>query len=394
MEIAITFGFMVLILASEAFFSGSEIAVVSADRMKLRHDAAKGSRGAKVALKMLQNPEWLLSTTLAGTNISVVANTTLATALVIQMLGEQYSWVAVVLVAPLISVFGEIVPKSIFQQRADVITPYAILILRVASIVFYPILIVFTALARLLTRIFGDGEKRNPFTLREEIMASSETDIEPSEQSLIRRVFDFGETAAADIMVPAQAKRSVWRETAHKRFTVYDERVDKIVGTLNALDLLLEDEAVPLKPFMNTPIYIPRSRSIGDLLPAIREKGVGIAVVVDEFGSAEGIVTLEDIIEEVVGEIDDEYDAGDDPVQRLRKVGEKNYIVGGRVELQMVEEEMGLEFPDGNYQTLAGSLLEIVRKIPAAGTVIRHKEITFTVKQATAQAIQEIRVNW
>ena len=207
MEIAITFGFMVLILASEAFFSGSEIAVVSADRMKLRHDAAKGSRGAKVALKMLQNPEWLLSTTLAGTNISVVANTTLATALVIQMLGEQYSWVAVVLVAPLISVFGEIVPKSIFQQRADVITPYAILILRVASIVFYPILIVFTALARLLTRIFGDGEKRNPFTLREEIMAmmgmaSSETDIEPSEQSLIRRVFDFGETAAADIMVP------------------------------------------------------------------------------------------------------------------------------------------------------------------------------------------------
>jgi CBS domain containing-hemolysin-like protein len=411
MDVAVTVLVMMAILASEAFFTGSEIGVVSADRIKLRHDAAKGSRGARLALKMLNNPEWLLSTTLVGTNISVVANTTLATALVIEMLGPQYSWVAVVVVAPLIWVFGEIVPKSVFQQRADVITPYSIIILRAASILFYPILIIFTVLARLLTRIFGNGEQRNPFTLREEIMAmmgmaSSATDIEPSEQSMIRRVFDFGETTAADIMVPlidvvgidqgasAGEAMRLAAETAHKRLSVYDERVDKIVGTLNTLDLLLEGRHAAIKPFVHTPIYIPGSQGIGDLLPVIREKGVGMAVVVDEFGGAEGIVTLEDIIEEVVGEIGDEYDASGDPNNRLHKLGERDFVVGARVELQTVEEELGLEFPDGNYQTLAGFILEIAKEIPTPGTVVRYQGTTFTIKKATAQAIQEVRVTW
>jgi CBS domain containing-hemolysin-like protein len=299
----------------------------------------------------------------------------------------------------------------VFQQRADVITPYSIIILRAASILFYPILIIFTVLARLLTRIFGNGEQRNPFTLREEIMAmmgmaSSDTDIEPSEQSMIRRVFDFGETTAADIMVPlidvvgidqgasAGEAMRLAAATAHKRLSVYDERVDKIVGTLNTLDLLLEGRRAAIKPFVHTPIYIPGSQGIGDLLPVIREKGVGMAVVVDEFGGAEGIVTLEDIIEEVVGEIGDEYDASGDPNNRLHKLGERDFVVGARVELQTVEEELGLEFPDGNYQTLAGFILEIAKEIPTPGTVVRYQDTTFTIKKATAQAIQEVRVTW
>ena len=410
-DIATTLLLIVLFLAMEAFFTGSEIGVVSADRMKLRHDAAKGSRGAGLALRMLKEPEWLLSTTLVGTNISVVANTTIATALVIQLLGEQYSWVAVVVVAPMIWIFGEIVPKSVFQQRADAIAPYAIFMLRFASYLFYPILIIFTVLARFLTRLFGNGEQRNPFTLREEIvammgMASAGTDIEPNEQSMIRRVFDFGETTAADIMVPlidvagvesgtscGDAMRLA-SETAHKRLSVYDGRVDRIVGTVNALDLLLEDEAQPITPFVRTPIYIPGAHGIGDLLPVIRDKRVGMAVVVDEFGGAEGIVTLEDILEEVVGEIEDEYDTGEGSGQLVRKIAERDYLVGARAELQLVEEELGLELPEGNYTTLAGFLLQIAREIPSAGTVIHHKNVTFTVKQATAQAIQEVRVSW
>ena len=123
MDILSTLLIMLACLACEAFFSGSEIGVVSADRIKLRHEAAMGSRGAKLALKMLEKPEWLLSTTLVGTNISVVTNTTMATALVIHLFGEAYSWLAIAIVAPLIWIFGEIVAKSIFQQRADVPDP-------------------------------------------------------------------------------------------------------------------------------------------------------------------------------------------------------------------------------------------------------------------------------
>jgi CBS domain containing-hemolysin-like protein len=142
-DIWITGLLMVVCLIAEGFFSGSELGVVSADRMKLRHDAAKGSRGARLALDMLEKrPEWLLSTTLVGTNIAVVANSTIATALMISLFGEAGSWLAVILVAPLIWVFGEIVPKSVFQQRADTITPYVIYILRFFSILFWPILII------------------------------------------------------------------------------------------------------------------------------------------------------------------------------------------------------------------------------------------------------------
>jgi Mg2+/Co2+ transporter CorB len=166
MDILLTLVLILAFLLMEGFFSGSEIGVVSADQMKLRHEAAKGSRGAKLALEMLKKPEWLLSTTLVGTNIAVVSNTTIVTALMIQLFGEQNSWFAIVLVAPLIWIFGEIVPKSIFQQRANTITPRAIFPLRLASYVFYPILIVFTLTTRLLT--WGFGQKiQNPFTLRD-----------------------------------------------------------------------------------------------------------------------------------------------------------------------------------------------------------------------------------
>ena len=153
MTLPVTLLIIVCLLALEAFFSGSEMGVVSADKMRLRHEAAKGSRGARLALKMLEKPEWLLATTLVGTNMCVVGNTTVATGTVVRLLGEQYAWLAVALLAPLIWVFGEVVPKSVFQQQANVITPVVVYPLRLASWAFAPILAVFTVLSRALGRI-------------------------------------------------------------------------------------------------------------------------------------------------------------------------------------------------------------------------------------------------
>jgi putative hemolysin len=155
MDILEIIALMIACLVMEAFFSGAEIGVVSADRIKLRHDAAKGNKGARMALKMLENPEFLLSTTLVGTNIAVITNTTLATLLAVTLFGKENGWVAIVIAAPLIWVFGEIVPKSIFQQKANTITPRIIYILKGASYLFYPILIIFTGVTRLLTNLTG-----------------------------------------------------------------------------------------------------------------------------------------------------------------------------------------------------------------------------------------------
>jgi putative hemolysin len=407
MDILLTAILILICLVMEGFFSGSEIGVVSADQIKLRQEAAKGSRGAKLALHMLKKPEWLLATTLVGTNIAVVSNTTIVTALMIQVFGENNSWLAIVLVAPLIWIFGEIVPKSIFQQRADTITPRMIFLLRLAFYVFYPILVVFT---RLLTWSFG-RQIQNPFTLREEIltmlqMPAAEGDIQPVEKNMIQRIFSFSETTAYEIMIPlidvvaieqgATCGEAIdlAKTKAHIRLPVYTERVDKIVGVLNVLKLLDADPRQPIKSFIREVRFVPPSKNISELLLDLRKDGDTVAVIVDEFGGAAGLVTMEDIMEEVVEEMEDEYDSGEKRVQWVRKISKRDYIVSARIEVDSLEEELGIQLPKGKYATLAGFLLEKAGEIPASGTTIKAKGVTFTIESSTPQAIQEVRVRW
>ena len=410
MDLLLTIILIFIFLVIEGFFSGSEIGVVSADQIKLRHEAAKGSRGAKLALNMLKKPEWLLATTLIGTNIAVVSNTTIVTAFMIQLFGEEHSWFAIVFVAPLIWIFGEIVPKSIFQQRADIITPRLIFVLRLAFYVFFPILVVFTLITRLLTYSFGQ-QVQNPFTLREQIltmlqMPAAEGDIQPVEKNMIQRIFSFSETTAYEIMIPlidivaieqgATCGEAIElaKTKAHIRLPVYTERVDKIVGVLNVLQFLDADAHQPIKPFIREVRFVPSSKNINELLLDLRKDGDTVAVVVDEFGGAAGLVTMEDIMEEVVEEMEDEYDSGEKRVQWVRKISKKDYIVSARIEIDNLEEELSIQLPKGKYATLAGFLLEKSGEIPAPGTVIKVKAINFTIERSTPQAIQEVRVRW
>ncbi len=409
-EIITTISIMILCLAAEAFFSGSEIGVVSADKMKLRHDAAKGSKGAKIALEMLKKPEWLLSTTLVGTNIAIVTNTTLATALMIQLFGEGMSWLAVVIVAPLIWVLGEIVPKSVFQQRANVITPKTIFVLRFFSFLFSPILIIFSFLAGLLAKLGGGKSGQSPFTLREEIksmveMSPEEGEIQPEEQTMIRRLFNFSETSAREVMVPLLDVVSVERgmscgevmklatESHHKRLPVHEERVDKMIGIVDTLEFLGVDPNKPVESFIKSADYVPASKSVQSLLTDMRREGHVLSIVVDEFGGAEGVVTIEDIMEEVVDEIQDEYDAHEKPTQWIRKLGERDYRVSARVDIDALRE-LGLDLPIGKYASLAGFLLDKERDIPPVGKEIKYQSITFTIDRAIPQAIKEVRIRW
>lgn len=406
-----TIAVIALCLLLEGFFSGAEIGVISADRAKLRLDAAKGSRGAKLALEMLEKPEWLLSTTLVGTNIAVVTNTTIVTALMIELLGPQYSWLAVVLVAPLIWIFGEIVPKSVFQQRANVITPKVIFVLNFCSYLFYPILLIFSLLAKLLSWLVGARQVSNPFTLREEIftmmqMPAAEGDIHPIEKNMIRRLFNFGETTAGEVMVPLIDVVGIEREAkvkdalrlaedkAHHLLPVFSKRVDQVTGVLDCLELLGKDGESPIAPFIRTVSYVPESKSIQDLLLDMRQVSQTMTVVVDEFGGAEGIVTLEDIIEEVVDDIQDEYDANETHTQWVRKLGEKDYLVSARIEMDLLAEELGIDLPDGQYSSLSGFLLDKARDIPSAGEKIRFQSIEFTIERATPRLIQQVRIRW
>ncbi len=410
MEIAIALIIMVVALITEGFFSGSEIGVVSADRMKLRQDAAKGSRGAKLALNMLAKPEWLLSTTLVGTNISVVTNTTVATALMIALFGPDYSWLAVVLVAPLIWVFGEIVPKSVFQQRANDITPYAIFVLRFFSWAFYPILIVFSFLTRLLTKVVGE-RKSNIFTLRQQIISMSHMsepggEVAPGHGKMIRRMFNFSETPASRVMVPLIDVIGVDRtatcrdavrvaaESAHRNLVVYDKRIDVIVGMVHSLMLLGVDPDLPLESFIRPVRYVGGSKNVQQLLQELRKTDEGLAVVLDEYGTAKGIVTAEDIMEEVVLEMKDEFDRDKGFVPKVEQLGEQDYVVSGRIELDQLKEKLGISIRKGRYQTLAGYLLEKLHEVPQTGAVVESHDITYTIAKRTDTLIEEVRITW
>ncbi len=411
MEIFLTFLVMLLCLVAEGFFSGSEIGIVSADKMQLRHEAAKGSKGARLALKMLEKPEWLLSTTLVGTNIAIVLNSTVAAGLMISLFGEYGSWLAILLVAPLIWVFGEIVPKSVFQQRANVITPYSIYVLWVCSYLFWPILIVFATLSKFLSKLTGSQE-HTTFSLREQIermvqMPAMEGDIQPREQTMIRRIFDFSETSLHQVMVPLIDVNAVEKgvsvgeamrfavERAHVRLPVYEERIDRVIGVVNTLDLLGVEASQPILPYIRPTRYVPLSTNINHLLQELRKDGDAIAVVVDEFGGAEGIVTIEDIVEEVVEDIQDEYDRQEKPSQWMKQIRPREYLVSARADFETFKEQLGLALlPDGQYSTLAGFLLAQAGEIPKTGTVIEVSGYKFSIHRATAQAIQEVRVHW
>ena len=412
MDIFTTVLIMMLCLLLEGFFSGSEIGVVSADQMKLRHKAAKGSKGAKLALKMLEKPEWLLSTTLVGTNIAVVTNTTMATALMLHLFGDNGSWLAVVLVAPLIWIFGEIVPKSVFQQRADVLTPVVIFVLRFFSMLFFPILVVFSFLTNVLTKIAG-GDAKNPFTLREQIVtmlqmpASSGGDIHPVEKNMIKRMFNFNETTVNDVMLPlievtaveqgitCGEARKISSSKAHVRLPVYSQRIDRIIGILHTLDLLGMEPDAPITDHIRPAVYVPGGKSIKELMIELRGEGTVVAIVVDEFGGAEGIVTIEDIMEEVVENLEDEYDLGTKQRHNLiQRIAENEYLVSARIEIDDLCNTLDIYLPKGNYATLSGLILSRLHSIPAEGTVIKEDDITLTIHRSTEQVIQEVNIKW
>lgn len=412
MDIFLTISIIILCLLLEGFFSGSEIGIVSADQIKLRHLAAKGSKGSKLALKMLEKPEFLLSVTLVGTNISVVTNTTMITALMLQLFGENGSWVAIAVAAPLIWIFGEIVPKSVFQQKADVLTPKVIFVLLFFSYLFYPILLFFSLLTRLLTKITG-GANQSPFTLREEIVtmlqmpAASEGDIQPIEQNMIRRMFNFTETTVMDVMTPlidvvvveknitCQEAKRISSEKAHVRLPVYDKRVDRIIGVLHTLELLGLDPQEPITSFVHPTIYVTQSKSINAMLSELRAERSAIAVVVDEYGGATGIVTLEDIMEEVVEDLNDEYDASEDNTDRwIRHLGDNDYLVNARIEVNELCDRLNIKLSKGRYATLAGLVLDKTHAVPEKGTIIKDGNISLVVQKSTAQSILDVRLHW
>lgn len=408
---------MVLLLLLQGFFSGSEIALVHADKLKLHHRAAEGHRGSALVLKMFRKPEVLLGTTLVGTNVSIVTLTTLGTLLMIHFLGERGDFYAFLLYTPVFLILGEVVPKSVYQQKANMLAPIVIYPLRAFSVLFYPVVFVFSKLARLGARLAGiESTRRDVFMTREQIrtvieMSEQGANVDVFDRDRIMRVVRYADTTVGEAMIPINEMTTISRDEntryalhlamkrGHFRIPVHTGKPSEIVGVMalalwDLMDPQLQGR--PLSELIKPAHYVTPHQLLDELLPVLQQREDHMAVVVDEFGSAIGMITLEDILAEIVGEaVDVGYTFEAHLPHRkynLRKLAEDVYTMDGRVPITEACEALGVNLPAADSYTIGGMVVAHLRHLPAAGEFVVQSGCRFTVEEATERGILKLRV--
>ncbi|MBO8130439.1 MAG: HlyC/CorC family transporter [Candidatus Marinimicrobia bacterium] len=404
-------GIIVILLCviCEGFFSGSEIAIVSIDRVLLQHKIKQGGRRAKIVYYYLKKPEILLGTTLVGTNLCTITSTTISAYIFFNYFGESGIPISIAIISFINWIFGEIVPKSIFQQEADTVTIKTIYVLRFFSILFYPIVKTFTAISAGINRIMSgkNYDKNVGFFSREELKiimnlkGPAYTDIKPDERKMINRLLSFKEKEARDIMIPLidvaiiseeatiDEAKVKFIETKHRRLPVYKERVYNIIGILNSFDILGEDKNKKINQFIRPAYYVPLTAKVTDILKYMQTTGNSMAIVVDEYGLAKGILTIEDILEEVVGDIEDEYDV---VIPSYTKNPDGSITVKGKYPVAELKEKFEIDLPKGDYETISGFIIDKLKRIPFPGEKVIHNNYEFTIQRATKRAILEVKI--
>lgn len=407
---------IIFFLLLKAFFSGSEIAMVNSDKLKLRHEAKMGNRGAAKVLKLFRTPDIILGTTLVGTNLATVIISTLGALIFIDLFGVAGDLISVIVLTPVLLILGEVVPKSIFQQKADTFSSRLIYALHFFSYLFYPVIFIFSRIARFITRIVGDGSvPQNMFITREELrvlLDVSESISNPStmDRKRIRRIIRFGDTTVGEAMIPLadvvgiNESRST-REAARlvmkygfNRLPVYRGNITNVksILTLSSWDLMDPDiMEKPISQFMSSVLFLTPKQTIDQALPQLQARNDHMAVVVDEFGSAVGILTMEDVFEEVVGEIDVGYDFEEyHPKQRtyIEHESESIHLMSGRTPISEVNDILYAQFPVEEAHTIGGLVVNRLRHIPSEGDSIKEQGYLLTVLEADARSVLKVRV--
>jgi len=407
---------IIVFLLLKGFFSGSEIAIVNSDKVKLRHQAKMGNRGAALVLKLFRTPDVILGTTLVGTNLATVTISTLGALIFVDLFGKGGDLVSVIVLTPVLLILGEVVPKSIFQQKADTISSRIIYTLRFFSYLFYPVIFVFSRIARFITRIVGDGTvPQNMFITREELrvlLDVSDSAANPStiDRKRIRRIIRFGDTTVGEAMIPLadvvglnearpmkEAVRMVMKY-GFNRLPVYRGNITNIksILTLDSWDLMDPDIMEKSAPeYMSSVLFLSPKQTIDRALPQLQAREDHMAVVVDEFGSAVGILTMEDVFEEVVGEIDVGYDFDEyNPRQRtyIEHESENIHLMSGRMAISEVNDILYVHFPVEEAHTIGGLIVSRLRHIPSVGDAIEEQGYRLSVLDADERSVLKVRV--
>lgn len=401
------------LLFIEGCFSGSEIALLSCDRLKLQQLAKKGNPGAKLAQNLLNHPERIFSTTLLVNSFCVIALSALFTIYFLSHFPNHGEFFAILVSSPLIVLIGELFPKSLSQKYSNRIAPLASYLIQLFFWVFYPITVLLalyssriTKLSRAVEMFFSPKKHTTRDELHTLLTSKKEANLSTSERKMIKRIFDFKDTEAKHALIPLVRVDAIpdtatfddalkyFRQYQHSRLPLYKDRIDNIVGVLRVSDLMKYlSTRPPISKLVAPAQYVAETQSLDDLLVMMRDPVNEMMIVVDEYGGAVGILTLEDILEELVGEIQDEYDTEQ---SLFKTIQDNHWIIEAKMEIGQINELLKLELPEGDYGTLAGFLLQQFGRIPSGGDELYFDtaagSLRFTVKSSTARKILTVEV--
>lgn len=398
---------LVLLLSASAFFSSAETALMTSNKLRIRNLAENGDKRAEKVLEITANTDKMLSAILIGNNIVNLSASALSTTLTLKMFGSSLVGVATGVLTFLILVFGEITPKNVASKNAEDMALKYIGIISVLVIILTPAIYIVNKVAGIVISLFIKNNDDNNTVTEDELRAMVEVShedgvIEKEEKKMIVNVVDFGDTVAGDIMLPRvdmvmvsvessyEEILKIFREERYTRIPVYEESPDNVIGILNVKDfLLIEDkENFSVKEHLREPLYTYEYKKTSSLMVDMRKTGANIVIVLDEYGTTVGLITLEDMLEEIVGEIRDEFDADED--EGITKISETEYLIDGSTNLDDVNDRIGLELSSEEYESIGGIIMEKLGRLPVEGEVITFDNIVLTVKKMDHARIEKV----
>ncbi len=402
---------IIILIILSAFFSGSETALLSFSRLRLKHLARKGDRRALVILALLKRPDRLLGTILVGNNLVNTAAVSIATYLVASWVSDRENAVLIttVVMTLLILIFGEITPKTFAARHPEgasfVITPA----IRSLMALFSPVVRGLTFFTnRLLNLLKIQRSEFFPSLSEEEIrsiihLGYEEGIVGKEKRRMLHAIFRMGEVVVKDVMIPRgsitalevntplpQVVEAI-KATGHSRLPVYEEELENIIGVVHSKELIgASPEDFSLRRLMRKPYFVPESARIGTVLRDMQKRRIHLALVVDEYGGLEGMVTLEDILEEIVGEIRDEYDI--EEKETITTLPDGTALVDGKASINDINETLNLSIEPGPDHTLAGFILTKLGRIPEAKEEFTIDGLRLTIEEVSRRTIKRVRL--
>ena len=407
----IQFVVLVILLALSAFFSSAETALTTVNRLRVRTLVEDGNPRAIILAKVIDDPGKLLSALLIGNNIVNISASSIATVLATKFFGSAGAGISTGVMTLLVLIFGEVTPKTMASLKAEKISLGYAKIVYAIMVVFTPLIFILDLLSGGLLRLIGvDPDKRDDSVTEEDLRTIVEAGhedgvLETEEHKMINNVFDFGDHQAKDIMVPRvdmcflkldatyEEFMEIYREEKFTRIPVYEETRDNVIGILNVKDLLLYDrtQEFHVRDFLREAYYTYEFKNTSELMMEMRKNSISIAIVLDEYGATAGLVTLEDLLEEIVGDIRDEFDEAE--AEEVQQLGEREYLVEGACKLEDLNDMIGLGIESEDYDSIGGVVIEALQHLPTEGEEVTIENGTrLLVEKVDKKRIEKVHI--